>query len=396
MVLSETMAKSDLKIALLNHSPLNHADAVTKHILGVARILEGIGNHVEIFVLSDCNKTSEFDGYKQHEIKQYFHPDHFKFSYVVDAISISLFAKRPFRQIMNHNKKLISNLVEYDPDIIIEFDYMLSDLLHRFKVSQNNKPKILFVTDFYKNIFYAAEVKACNSPFKEFLKKEFVKFKLNSFQGMLRFCDGLVLPTQEFQRMTQKDFPPYRKKIFFVRPLYFRTSQIKKVRPKTMVKKILYASTYVPFNQPMNDIRNVIAPMLPDKTIVICGRGCPKKIDGNIHYVGTVKDIYKLIASCDVCIEPNKENAGNRTKVFDYLLENKPVIANRISFTGFNAKDRHNVLMEEDVTKFADRIRELDVNKELLIRLQKNAFTALKGNSEADIRLRWKKILGRS
>ncbi len=390
------MTKSGLRIALLNHNPLNRTDAVTTHILGFARILKGLGNHVEIFVLSDRDRVSKFGDYEQQEINQPLHPDRSKFSYAIDAVSVLLFSKRPFMWIMNHNKKLIGALTEYNPDVIIEFDYILAGLLHRFRNLQSKKPKTLFIVDFYKNMFYAGKVKAEKFPFKELLKSRFVKFKMDSFKKTLHSCDGIVLPSEFFQKKTQNDFPHYKKKIFSVAPLlYFGIRSNKKVRPKTSVEKILYVSPYAPFGQPMSDIRNVIAPALPDKIIVIGGRRCPKKVEKNVHYVGTVKDVYKLIASCDVCIEPNKENSGNRTKVFDYLLENKPVIANRISFAGYNVKDRYNVLIEENVKKFADRIKELDTNKELLVRLQKNAHTALKGRFEPDIKLRWKVVLDR-
>jgi len=204
------------------------------------------------------------------------------------------------------------------------------------------------------------------------------------------------VPAKIHVRKVLESFPNARGKIFSIMGHYVTKDKVIKGKRVTAIKKILFISTYgaAQMTKAMDEIEHKIAPQFPKKEFIIHGHNCPERTSGNVKYSGKYLPLKKLFADIDLCLCPLPgENTGYKIKVFDYFLANKIVIGTTNAFLGFNVVDGYNAIVEDDISKYPDRIRELEKDRKLMNKIQNNVGTALKGHHEKDALKFWSKIL---
>lgn len=70
-------------------------------------------------------------------------------------------------------------------------------------------------------------------------------------------------------------------------------------------------------------------------------------------------DVRPFISNSDVCIVPLRIGGGTRLKILEYFAMEKPVISTSIGAEGIDAIDGKHLIIEDDISKFPDRINEL-------------------------------------
>ena len=85
-----------------------------------------------------------------------------------------------------------------------------------------------------------------------------------------------------------------------------------------------------------------------------------KNLEKNdIFITGEVPDVRPFISNSDVCIVPLRIGGGTRLKILEYFAMEKPVISTSIGAEGIDAIDGKHLIIEDDISKFPDRINEL-------------------------------------
>ena len=79
----------------------------------------------------------------------------------------------------------------------------------------------------------------------------------------------------------------------------------------------------------------------------------------DIFITGEVPDVRPFISNSDVCIVPLRIGGGTRLKILEYFAMEKPVISTSIGAEGIDVVDGKHLIIEDDISKFPDRINEL-------------------------------------
>ncbi len=394
------------RVAILSQLPL---DLITGsgHLGYFMRLFKKLGMHVELFSMSTVDKTEDLYGFKQNQVSLPS-PDHNATvpARMMDAMVLGTLGFKPRMELMSRSKRFTDALHRYNPDLIFLVDTIFAKTLKRYK-REDPRVKIIAYTDAPSNEFNFALTKSISSAnqssaatryLTKILKKNYLKYQSDLYRTMIDVSDAFVVPAKVHVTMVLKSFPNARGKIFSVMGNYVTKDRIIKGRRATKIKKILFLSTYGPaqINRAMDTVEREIAPQFPDKQFIMHGKHCPERKSGNVIYSGKYLPLKKLFADIDLCICPlPDENTGYKVKVFDYFLANKIVMATTNAFLGFNVIDGYNAVVENDMSKYPDRIRQLEGNKRLMARIQRNAHTALKGHYERDAIKFWSKIFKR-
>lgn len=136
-----------------------------------------------------------------------------------------------------------------------------------------------------------------------------------------------------------------------------------KVKNDSDVIKVLFVGTYVyaPNVEALYSICKEIAPKFDMKVqFIIVGKNPPDiKKPENVSFTGYVEDLKKVIMECDICIAPLKYGSGTRLKVLEYMAMGKPVISTSKGAEGIDYANGKNIIIEDNIEKYADRITEL-------------------------------------
>jgi glycosyltransferase involved in cell wall biosynthesis len=128
---------------------------------------------------------------------------------------------------------------------------------------------------------------------------------------------------------------------------------------------------YLPNQEAANLIVSKIAPKVTakirDVNFLIIGRTPPKLLTNMPHvtFTGTVKTIADFLATSDIAIAPLLQGSGTRLKILEYLSCGLPVVSTSIGAEGLDVEDGINILIEDDMDKFADKIIDLLMDKKL-------------------------------
>ncbi|HMK45963.1 MAG TPA: glycosyltransferase family 4 protein [Methanocella sp.] len=144
----------------------------------------------------------------------------------------------------------------------------------------------------------------------------------------------------------------------------------------TMTVLFMGLLSYAPNADAVYSICHDIAPKFDNKVkFVIVGRDPPAvdKQPDNVIFSGYVEDIKRYVMEADICIAPLKFGSGTRFKILEYMAMGKPVIATSKGAEGIEYTDGVNIVIEDDITRFHEKITDLlgDANKVKL--LGKNA-----------------------
>ncbi len=399
-----------IKAALINHYPLSlsAADAREKVYRNFAYMLTKLGFHVEIFSISDKDSESKFLEYKQNEIKMP-RPDFssgFTMPRIMDFSMLAAFGFRPSVETMSKSNRMIEALDRYKPDVILITDTMFSKTLDRYrKRHKGNRAKIISYSDSlsigttldYIDTFANTKTKAAViRPLKKFLKGNYLAYQTQLYRLMIEVADAFITTDDFHKRQIIREFPNAKGKSFAIFPSYVLRSDIKKRKPVKKIRTLLFLGSYGygPNADAIDYIKQRIAPKLPDKKFIISGKGCPNTTAGNIQFMDTSISASKLLDISDMCLSPlTGPNTGVKIKIFDYLSANRIVIGTKSSFIGYNAVDGVNALIEDNIDKYAGRIKELEKRPALLKSMQQNVHTALEGHYEKDAVNDWGRVL---
>ncbi len=392
------------KLALIAQVPLDSFTGFNI-LRDIIRAFEKLGMHVEAFSLSTVNKTGYLYGYKQNQVNlpnpEVNNPVSLR---IIEFFVLSTLGFKPRIELFGRSKRLTDALHRYNPDIIFLVGTLPAKTMIRYK-REDPHVKVITYMDAPSNEFNFALTKSISSNnqsslairyLSKFLKKNYLKYQDHLYSTLIDVSDAFVVPAKQHAKTVLKRFPNARGKIFTAMGSYVTKDKLIKRKRVLTIKKILFMSSYgsAQHTKAMDEIEYKIAPQFPEKEFIIHGHGCPERTSGNVKYSGKYLPLKKLFADIDLCICPLPAgNTGYKIKVFDYLTAGKIVIATTDAFLGFNAIDRYNAIVEDDISKYAGRIRELERNPKLMRKIQDNVYSALKGHYEKDALDFWSKIL---
>lgn len=124
---------------------------------------------------------------------------------------------------------------------------------------------------------------------------------------------------------------------------------------------------------------NRLKEKIPEIEFYIVGRDPTQTIlkydsINGIKVTGKVADIRQFVADADICIVPLRMGGGTRLKVLEYFAMRKPVISTSIGVEGIDVVHEEHLIIEDDISKFPDKIAELLANKELQEKIVANSY----------------------
>ncbi len=79
----------------------------------------------------------------------------------------------------------------------------------------------------------------------------------------------------------------------------------------------------------------------------------------NVKFLGRVDDVRPHVGSAKVCIAPLRYGSGSRLKILEYMATGKPVVSTTKGAEGLDVENGKNILLEDEIEKFADLINGL-------------------------------------
>lgn len=142
---------------------------------------------------------------------------------------------------------------------------------------------------------------------------------------------------------------------------------------------------YLPNRIAVQDIIRMATEM-PDYSFVIVGAysAVIGNYPHNIVFTGFVEDIRPYISKADICIAPLRLGSGTRIKILEYMAMKKPVISTSKGVEGL-AVDKESIVIEDDLTRIKEIIRDLLVDE------KKRETLAEKAYAEVKARYDWRK-----
>ncbi|MHA1267704.1 MAG: glycosyltransferase family 4 protein [Candidatus Helarchaeota archaeon] len=120
---------------------------------------------------------------------------------------------------------------------------------------------------------------------------------------------------------------------------------------------------YLPNSEAVELIASEIAPLVRKEVhnvrFLIVGRTHTKLKLPDLIFTGTVDNIAEHLFASDVAIAPLLHGSGTRLKVLEYFLCSLPVVSTTIGVEGLDVNNGVNVLIEDDITKFAIKVIKL-------------------------------------
>jgi len=131
--------------------------------------------------------------------------------------------------------------------------------------------------------------------------------------------------------------------------------------------------SYYPNRDAIDIILHKVAPQFDrDVEFLIIGKNPPPiSTLENVTFTGYVPDVRQYIASSDICISPLRYGSGTRLKILEYMAMGKPVVSTSKGAEGIDYTHNKNIIIEDNISLFAERIRELIEDEERRRRIGK-------------------------
>jgi hypothetical protein len=396
-----------MKIAILSPVPVSKKDS--GKAVGMSNLVSIMSNFGKGAIFSLSNNDNFTKGtYPEYEISDPMKKGYAKYIRAFNVPSLLLTGIWLSTQITSNNKKVVNKLLQFNPDLIIVGNFIFANAVEEYiksiSTEKRKATKVICTFDSYKILeSFIARATETNTRFsKVFLHfrkiviGKYYNYNIKLYEKMLSIADLTAFPTEKDLEDSLKKFPSQKNKLIFASSEFVHKS-INKFKLRNSINTILFIGGYdhEPNRIAMRDIENIIAPMLKDKKFIIAGKGCPVEKKGNVEYKGTVSEVEKsrLIRDSDLCIAPLTIGSGIKIKMLDYFSEGKAVIGTAIAFEGYRINDGFNAILENDLHKFADRIRELEKDKMKFERIQNNAQSMVEDFTYEAAVERWRRII---
>ena len=361
-------------------------DATSKVYLDLCNVLSFLGHDVRIFVMSETNGESKLDVYPLYSIRGYVYPDHTSPVKYLDFATLILFKRRPLMWLMNRSAhKLFQRVDKFAPDVIVIGDYILADALSRYLKSKKDKIKIVSIMDSPAAVRNA--LAGYGGIINLLLKDRYIDWGMDKYRLMCRLSH-IVTSSPNALKEIQIEIPLAQ--VTDICPYYVDDIETSKSK---QVKSILFIGSYkhAPNREGINNILEKIAPKIPEVVFWIAGKDCPKQTIKNVHFLGEVDDPSELIRRADLCIAPITSGSGRKAKMFDYLSKGKVVIGTSLALDGFGLQDNYDAIIEDDLDKYAGRIRA--ITPQHLKLMQKNVPKVIKKYTKRVIAEEWRNVI---
>jgi len=153
-----------------------------------------------------------------------------------------------------------------------------------------------------------------------------------------------------------------------------------KIQPRFNLKdfyKVIFVGNmeYLPNQEAANIIVSRIAPrvlsQISNVKFLMVGRVKPKLFTSSsgVIFTGVVEDVAEFLDASDVAIAPLLQGSGTRLKILEYFSCGLPVVSTSIGAEGLVVENGVNILIEDNMDKFAIKIIDLLMNKKLRVTL---------------------------
>ena len=151
---------------------------------------------------------------------------------------------------------------------------------------------------------------------------------------------------------------------------------------------------YSPNIDALHIICNKIAPSFGNEVkFIIIGMNPPDITrQKNVKFLGYVDDVKKYILDSDICIAPLRYGSGTRFKILEYMAMGKPVISTTKGAEGIDYIPNKDIVIEDNIDAFIERIQELLKNKRKREDIGENAMELIK--QKYDWKIYQKTLLG--
>jgi len=205
-------------------------------------------------------------------------------------------------------------------------------------------------------------------------------------------CKYLVAITDKQLNFYKKFFK--RKKLFLI-PNFVDMDYFKAAYESFEEKCIVFTGimNFIPNIDAVIFFVNEIMPKLKEKINVkfyIIGKNPTKevsKLQNNFDIVvtGEVKDVREYISKAEVVVVPLRMGSGLRNKVLQAMACGKTVVATKEAIEGINVQDKENILIADTPEEFVEKILMVFDNKNLRLKIEKNARKYVEDNFSYDI-----------
>jgi len=136
---------------------------------------------------------------------------------------------------------------------------------------------------------------------------------------------------------------------------------------------------YQPNQEAVSVIASELAPRVQSKIknvkFLMIGKLPPKNppYSCNLIFTGVVKNVAEFLVASDVAIAPLFSGSGVRFKILEYFSCGLPVVSTKIGVEGLEVKNGENVLIEDDINKFATKVIRLLKDRALSMKLGRAA-----------------------
>jgi len=130
---------------------------------------------------------------------------------------------------------------------------------------------------------------------------------------------------------------------------------------------------YLPNREAVQSLSSVIASRVVKEVknakFVVVGKTREKMNMPNLIFTGFVQHLSQLLSASDVAIAPLLHGSGSRLKILEYFSCGLPVVSTSVGAEGLRVTNGVNILIEDDLERFALRVVELLENPSLSRRL---------------------------
>lgn len=132
---------------------------------------------------------------------------------------------------------------------------------------------------------------------------------------------------------------------------------------------------YLPNQEAANIIVSRIAPsvlsQISNVKFLMVGRVKPELLtsSSDVIFTGVVENVAEFLGASDIALAPLFQGSGTRLKLLEYFSCGLPVVSTSIGAEGLDVENGVNILIEDSMDKFAIKVIDLLMNKELRVRL---------------------------